>query len=311
VDADRIARRVWPGRRFHIEPLGGAITNRNFRVDVDDRSYVLRVGGKDTHLLGIDRRAEYRAATVAASLGVGPEVVDFVEPEGYLVTRFVEGAPAPAEEIRQPEVLREAAALLRRVHEGPRLPARFDSFRVVEAYRTSALAHGVVVPASYEAAKDVADRIEAVLGRRREVPCHNDLLNANFIRSPGDGIRIVDWEYAGMGDRFFDLANFSVNHELTPEHEQELLEGYFGEATVADDAHLQLLKFMSDFREAMWGVLQQGISGVDFDFAGYARRHFARLRSSAESRAFRDALEEASDRRPTHHPPPAQGRSRG
>ena len=45
-------------------------------------------------------------------------------------------------------------------------------------------------------------------------PCHNDLLNANFIRA-GERIWIVDWEYAGMGDRFFDLANFSVNHELS------------------------------------------------------------------------------------------------
>ena len=47
-------------------------------------------------------------------------------------------------------------------------------------------------------------------------PCHNDLLNANFI-DDGARIRIVDWEYAGMGDPFFDLGNFSINHELTPD----------------------------------------------------------------------------------------------
>ena len=122
MDVERIAARVWPGRRVEVEPLGGGITNRNFRVDCDGRSYVLRIGGKDTHLLGIDRRAEYRAASVAAALGVGPEVVAFVEPEGYLVTRFVEGAPAPPEELRRPEALRETAALLRRIHDGPADP---------------------------------------------------------------------------------------------------------------------------------------------------------------------------------------------
>ena len=311
MDVEKIAARVWPGRRVDVEPLGGGITNRNFRVDCDGRAYVLRIGGKDTHLLGIDRRAEYRAATVAASLGVGPEVVAFVEPEGYLVTRFVEGSPAPPEEIRRPEVLREATGLVRRVHEGPRIPARFDSFRVVEAYRASAVTHGLVVPASYEAAKAVADRIEAALGRRREVPCHNDLLNANFIRTPDEGIRIVDWEYAGMGDRFFDLANFAVNHEFSAEDEERLLDAYFGEASAAEAAHLQLMKFMSDFREAMWGVVQQGISELDFDFADYAGRHFARLERTAESRAFTDALEAAAEGHPTHHPPPTQGRSRG
>jgi thiamine kinase-like enzyme len=310
VDVERIAARVWPGRRLEVAPLGGGITNRNFRVDCDGRTYVLRIGGKDTNLLGIDRRAEYRAATIAAGLGVGPEVIAFVEPEGYLVTRYVEGEPAPPEEIRRPEVLRETAALLRRVHEGPAIPTRFDSFRVVEAYRASALRHGVEDPAAYEDAKAVADRIEATLGPRPEAPCHNDLLNANFIRSP-DGLRIVDWEYAGMGDRFFDLANFAVNHDLEADGERLLLEAYFGEAREGDLAHLRVLRFMSDFREAMWGVLQQGISELDFDFADYAGRHFERLKRTAKSTSFRDALDLAGRRGPTHHPPPTRGKSRG
>ena len=289
MDVERIAARVWPGRRVEIEPLGGGITNRNFRVEADGRSYVLRIGGKDTEVLGIDRRAEFRAASVAASLGVGPEVVAFVEPEGYLVTRFIEGTPAPPEEIRRTEVLDEEAGLLRRVHEGPVVPARFDSFRVVEAYRASAIAYGVDVPAAYDEAKGIADRIEAGLGPQPTVPCHNDLLNANFIRSP-DGIRIVDWEYAGMGDRFFDLANFAVNHELDDPGESALLTAYFGEVRPRDAKHLGLLRFMSDFREAMWGVLQQGISELDFDFADYAARHFERLRRTAASDPFRVAL---------------------
>jgi thiamine kinase-like enzyme len=293
VDVETIAARVWPGRRVEIEPLGGGITNRNFRVDCEGRLYVLRIGGKDTEVLGIDRRAEFRAAGVAAELGVGPEVVAFVEPEGYLVTRFVEGDPAPPEEVRRPALLGEVALLLRRFHDGPAIPARFDSFRVVEAYRASAVAYGVEFPAAYEGAKSVADRIEATLGAQPAVPCHNDLLNANFIRAP-EGIRIVDWEYAGMGDRFFDLANFAVNHELDEAGESVLLESYFGDTRPGDAAHLRLLRFMSDFREAMWGVLQQGISELDFDFVDYAERHFERLQRTAESGSFRAALTTAA-----------------
>jgi thiamine kinase-like enzyme len=276
MDADAVAARIWPDRELELEPLGGGITNHNFKVSCDGETYVLRIGGKDTDLLGIDRRAEYAAARAAAELGVGPEVVAFVEPEGYLVTRFVEGEPVPPEDIRRPQGLRETGALLRRVHEGPKFPARFDSFRVVEAYRATAIAHGVKVPADYEAAKARADEIERQLGPRAEHPCHNDLLNANFIRGE-DGIRIVDWEYAGMGDRFFDLANFAVNHDLTADDEAQLLESYFGERRDGDRARLRLMRFMSDFREAMWGVVQQGISDLDFDFEDYARRHFERL----------------------------------
>ena len=80
-----------------------------------------------------------------------------------------------------------------------------------------------------------------------------------------------------MGDRFFDLANFSVNHELSDEETALLLEAYFGEAREEHREHLRLMRFMSDFREAMWGVVQQGISELDFDFDDYARKHFARL----------------------------------
>ena len=273
MDAESIAARVWPGRRLELEPLGGGITNHNFKVAVDGAAFVLRIPGADTELLGIDRRAEHAAAQVAAELGVGPEVVDFLE--GSLVTRFVEGRPVPVEEMRAPEVLRETARLLRRIHEGPAFPARFDAFRVVEIYRRRAEKHGVRIPDAYEAAKARADEIEQTLGRQTERPCHNDLLNANFIRSP-DGIRIVDWEYAGMGDRFFDLANFSVNHELSEDETNLLLDAYFGELRDDDREHLRAMRFMSDFREAMWGVLQQGISKLDFDYVDYANRHFAR-----------------------------------
>jgi thiamine kinase-like enzyme len=279
VEPEQLAERVWPGQQVAIEPLGGGITNRNFKVEADGRTFVLRIGGKDTELLGIDRSAEYAASSVAADLGLGPEVVAYVEPEGYLVTRYVDG------EVGNVDVDRVGAAL-RRLHDGPPLPGRFDSFRVVEAYLATAHEHGVAVPSAYERAKGLADQIER---RRSEAPirpCHNDLLNANFI---DDGVRLwlVDWEYAGMGDPFFDLGNFSVNHELTEEAEHALLSAYG-----SDDADaLVLMRFMSDFREAMWGVVQLAISELDFDFAAYAEEHFERLARTAADARFLSALQ--------------------
>jgi thiamine kinase-like enzyme len=289
VRPEEIAARLWPDRQVRLEPLGGGITNRNFRVVVGGESFVLRIGGKDTELLGIDRSLEHAASLAAAESGVGPEVVAFVEPEGYLVTRFLEGRPIPPEEMRTGERIRQVAPVLRRIHDGRVIPGRFDSFRVVEAYRATAEEHGVRVPAAFHVAMDIANEIERARGVQPLLPCHNDLLNANFIEE-GAGIRIVDWEYAGMGDRFFDLANFSVNHELGEAENQELLAAYFGEARPADLAALRLMRFMSDFREAMWGVVQQGISELDFDFETYAHEHFERLERTAAERAFRDAL---------------------
>jgi thiamine kinase len=289
TDLAAAVERVWPGRGACFEPLGGGITNHNAKVEVNGETYVLRVAGKDTNLLGIDRHVELEATRAAAALGIGPEVVAFVEPEGWLVTRFIDGQIPPLERMREPEQLARIARALRALHDGPAIPGSFDSFRVVESYRDTALARGGEIPDGYEWARGVAQEIEARREGAPVVPCHNDLLNANFLENE-NGIRIVDWEYAGMGDRFFDLANFSINHELDRAQREALLEAYAGEARAEDLRALELMRFMSDFREAMWGVVQRAVSSLDFDFDAYAREHFERLERTAAEPAFRAAL---------------------
>jgi thiamine kinase-like enzyme len=276
--------RLWPGRRAVVTPLDGGITNRNFKVEVDGAAYVLRMGGAKTGLLGIDRAVEHAASLRAEEIGVGPQVVDFVASEGWLVTRFISGRPLSLAEMRSPAVLPRVAEALRKLHSAAAIPGRFDAHAVVEDYRAEAEANGVVIPSDFGPAREVAERIRAARGPQALVPCHNDLLNANFL---DDGaIRIVDWEYAGMGDRFFDLANFSVNHEFSVEDDGRLLAAYFGVEREADLASLRLMRFMSDFREAMWGVLQSGISDLDFDFKGYAAKHFERMAETSADADF-------------------------
>jgi thiamine kinase-like enzyme len=282
--------RVWPDGLSAWEVLGGGITNHNVRVTRPDGVVVLRVAGKDTELLGIDRTVELAATRAAAEAGVGPEVVDFVEPEGWLVTRFVEGSiPAP-ETLREPAQLARVAAALRAFHQGAAIPGRFDALEVVEAYRDTALARGASLPDAFAAAHDVARRIAALRAAQPPRPCHNDLLNANFIDT-GERLVIVDWEYAGMGDPFFDLANFSINHELDAEGRAVLLAAYTGDAHAGGLATIDLMRFMSDFREAMWGVVQGVVSELDFDFGAYAAEHFERMERTAAEPAFRRALD--------------------
>ena len=124
------------------------------------------------------------------------------------------------EAVHGPETLAPRRGLAPPHPRRPGDPGLFVPLRIVEAYRALALARGVRIPAEYELAAAIGRRIElACLEAPIELrPCHNDLLNANFI-DDGARIRIVDWEYAGMGDPFFDLGNFSINHELTPDED--------------------------------------------------------------------------------------------
>jgi thiamine kinase-like enzyme len=238
---------------------------------------------------------EHAATVAAAGVGVGPEVTAFIRPEGYLVTRFIEGSPVPVEEVRERDTLTRIAEAIRLIHQGPPIPGLFVPLRIVEAYRALAMARGVRIPPEYERAAAIGRRIElACLADPIELrPCHNDLLNANFI-DDGSRIRIVDWEYAGMGDPYFDLGNFSINHELTPADDANLLGQYLGSVPTNRLARLSLMRVVSDFREAMWGVLQQGISTLGVDFVAYAEEHFDRLLSNASTRAFERALRETA-----------------
>lgn len=285
----------WAGRARTVEPLEGGITNRNYRVTLDGESFVVRAPGENTDLLGIDRAHEEEAARQAAALGVGPEVVAFVEPGGSLVTRFVSGAAPGAEALRTEPLLGEVAALLRVVHGGPAIAAVFDWHRVPEDYAATARAHGVDVPAAYEQAMEVADRVLAAFAISPETvcPCHNDLLAANFLVSV-DGLRLVDWEYAGMNDRYFDLGNFAVNNELGLDGDAALVKAYFGEVTDRRLARVRLMKVISDLREAMWGVVQAGVSTLDVDFLDYAGKHFERLLDNASRPGFARLLEDAA-----------------
>jgi thiamine kinase-like enzyme len=238
---------------------------------------------------------EHAATVAAAGVGVGPEVTAFIRPEGYLVTRFIVGSPVSDEAVHRPETLRRVADSLRRIHDGPAIPGLFVPLRIVEAYRALALARGVVIPPTYVDAAAIGRRIEmALLSNPIELrPCHNDLLNANFI-DDGTRIRIIDWEYAGMGDPFFDLGNFSINHELTPAEDEMLLTAYDGKVQPDRLARLTLMRVASDFREAMWGVLQQAVSSLDVDFVAYATAGFDRLLANAATSRFERALDEVA-----------------
>src|SRR3954447_12106858 len=278
-------------------PLDGGITNRNLRARMGGHDYVIRLAGKDTRLLGIDREAEHQASVAAARVGIGPEVALFLPEAGVLVTRFIGGERRDAAEPSAPAVPADVAESLKTVHRGPRLRQTFSAFRIVEDYRVTAEDHGASVDDRYAEVSALAGEIEAALvgPDHAPVPCHNDLLPANLIHD-GERVRIVDWEYAGMGDGFFDLGNLSINAGFDEGDDEWLLTAYYNEPPTARRfAALRLMRLMSDFREAMWGVVQAAISDLDHDFAAYADEHFTRLIAGAGDPQVRGWLQEARE----------------
>jgi thiamine kinase-like enzyme len=273
-------------------PLEGGITNRNFRIAFGDRDCVVRLPGKDTALLGISREAERLANEAAARIGLAPGVLA-AEPD-CLVTEFIAGQAMSTDQVREDPT--PFGRALRAVHDaGVALPATFWVPDLLQAYAMTVRERGGALPDGYQRAQEIAANIAEVMPLADPVPCHNDLLSGNVLAPDRGGVMLVDWEYAGMGHRGFDLGNLAVNNDFDDNAEDRLLAAYFGEP--ANDhrrAELHLMRLMSDAREGAWGVVQSVLSEIEFDFDAYAAQHFERLQRAAADDSFEEWLHAAA-----------------
>lgn len=270
----------WSGPA-EASPLSGGITNHNFRVDCDGASYVARVCAEQ-RILGIDRRSEAMCQHQAAKLMIAPPVLH--EESGILISPFLAATTLRSELVRCPEFLSRLAAQLRRLHTSwDSLTGEivyFCPFQTVRTYLGHAKTMGAPLPADIEALVEDARTLSHLIGPFRPVLCHNDLLAANLM-DDGTRIWLVDWEYAGMGHPFFDLASVSGNCGLAGAEERFFLESYMGRApSTAEVRELTILKTVSLLREALWACLQQVIADIDFDYERYAAENFAAYRQA-------------------------------
>lgn len=303
-DIAQLVDELWPDRQVRVEPLRGGITNANFLIDLGDEKVVVRISGENTELLGINRRHEMAAHHLASSIGIAPEVLTNSETKGWMVTRFVTGRPIPPSELASEPMLSEFVKTLRRLHRAGSIGMEFNPFSIIRNYHEIAASRDVVEPFDYPAASSVLDRIGAVRTFAPTAFCHNDLLNGNLLY---DGeIRILDWEYAGMGDPFFDLANFSVNQELPASSDENLLRHYFESCDDSLTAVLALMKMVSELRETMWGVVQRAVSTLDIDFAAYCQERSERYRALLDAMDLDETLHHASQLA-SSHPDPGGG----
>ncbi len=265
--------------------LKGGITNKNYRLDSDGQSVMLRITGESTGLLGIKRDVECAANTAAGKLGVAPEVLYFIEPEGYLVTRFIKGKRITPDEMDREFNIHRVARKLRLFHRNaPVLNGEFNVFRRVEWLTKISTENNCKFPFDFADIQHKMSEIETALMKDPYIPTptHGDLLNLNFLDEDlpdqrGE-LKLIDWEYAGMGDIFFDLGNFGHHHRFSDDQVRCLLQEYFGEVTPKNFARCKLMWNASQIHEAMWGTTQTGISTLDEDFQGYANLWFGRFR---------------------------------
>jgi len=281
---------AWKGQDpIRVEKIAG-LTNSNYRVTVGGERFVLRLSGQNTTRLGINRAHELAALRSASQAGLAPEVVAYLQPEGHLVTRWVEGRHWEVQEFRTPEHVRLLTETVKRIHALPANGAIFSPFQRVNAFLETARKFNAPLPSRLGACLEAMQAVEA---DQQSDPsdwrrmCHNDLVSVNYLYlDQVDSIVVLDWEFSGLGDIFYDLATVVYTHDsdgpIPPDLEMEMLSCYFSSVTTFQRRRLLGMKFMLMLFTGLWGLAQHGmqtaglIPAVEgFDYLEFAEYLFA------------------------------------
>ncbi len=270
------------------EPLGGGISNVNFVVADRGAKFMVRIGD-DMPVHGVLRRFELATSRAAHAAGVSPEVIH-AEP-GALVLRFIEGRTLSPENVRDPATLDRIVTLIQTYHRAiPQhlrgTPPLFWVFHAIRDYAARLQDDLSRMVGELPRLLDAAAELEQAVGSIELVFGHNDLLAANLI-DDGTRLWLVDWEYGGFNSPLFDLANLAANNELSAEAETGLLDRYGATApTTKLRRSYGAMKSASILREAMWSMVSEIRSALDFDYVAYTRANLDRFEQAY--RAFRD-----------------------
>jgi thiamine kinase-like enzyme len=266
-----------------LDRLGGALTNVSYKVTIGSSAYVLRLAGDGTSDY-IDRDAEEHNARVAAEAGVGAEVLFFDARDGTMVTRFVDGVSMNAGDGfgRDPEAPVRAARALRRVHRlGRGFRSRFDVFVELGGYLDLLRGWRTPLPEDYYEVGQGARAVRLALEASPAplVPCHNDPWPGNLLDADGR-IYLIDWEYSGMNDPMWDLADLSVEAGFGPGQDRAMMEAYYGTGpSPALYSRLELYKAMGDLYWSAWGFIQHANGNPAEDFWSYGLERLGRSRT--------------------------------
>lgn len=290
---ERVA--LWRGDQVEVVALSGGLTNQNHLVTRGDERFVVRIPGESTQLLAIDRANERHNAEAAATTGISPPILEYLEYWSVMVLGFIDGRTMSSERLRHPSMPARIAASLHRLHAAPRFLEDFDMFRTAEYYLGIAAERDVRIPDGFRDRMETVADVERVLAVHAQphVPCHNDLLAENYI-DDGRQLWIIDFEYSGNDDPCFELGDTAQECGYDAEQRAALCAAYFGRDDPIQLARMELYAMMADVGWTLWAAIQAKISTIDFDFWGWAVERWDRAVGVMDGPGFAELQRAAS-----------------
>ena len=276
-----------------ITRLGG-LTNLVHRVDIKDRSVIVRIAGSGTDEY-IDRGIELHNAKAAAKAGVSPNVIFGETITGLMISETVPDIETMTPEhfkLRKGSPALDGNALARLHNSGESFEFQFELFSMIDEYLKILSTKDVDLPNGYYDVVAAAEPIKHILSEKDLpiAPCHCDPLCENFLDT-GKIMWIVDWEYSGMNDPLWDVGDLSVEAGMDAEQDAELMRAYFGrEPTAAETGRMIIYKALCDLLWTLWGLIQHADENPAEDFWAYAIGRFDRCKTLMQDPEFNDHI---------------------
>lgn len=239
------------------EHIKHGLTNESWLVRSDAGAWVVRLSNTEEASLQIDRVSEALILDAVAGAGLGPEVMRCDPARHLLVTRHAGGTWSESAALA-PGNIERIARLLRKLHSlsPPQGIQRVDLTAVIGGYLKTLDEHSIHAPMGTPAQQARAREIAVMLQQGSDLClCHNDVHSLNIV---DDGeLRLIDWEYAGLGERFFDLASICVYHRYDRQQRELLLGAYVGQSRVGPQQRLELACWLFDYVRELWTAVRE------------------------------------------------------
>jgi thiamine kinase-like enzyme len=240
-----------------VEPIKHGLTNRSWLVSLDDERVVVRISDESTaRELQIDRNSEAAVLDIVSRAGIGPDVLRNDLQHGILVTRYL-GPTWTVRDAHSNENIERLATLLRRLHslDVPGGVREVDLAATVHGYLRTLDERGVQSGLTLPALRDCADETAAQLRKgSRACLCHNDVHHLNIVG--GEHPRLIDWEYAGVGEPMFDLASVCVYHRYQRSQRERLLSAYAAPSEAVSPQRLDLACWLFGYIRDLWSAVR-------------------------------------------------------
>lgn len=262
ITVRRLAELLLKKNVKEVKIIDSGLTNINYKIILTcNKEFVIRIPGIGTEYL-VNRSFEDDNLKKIEHLGINVNTLLFDSLNGIKITEYINNINKKSNPISFDDIIGKVLVKIKKIHNSNIIfKNTFNPFLLIESYAKTITDLGVnlnndeinLLNSFYDKLGNLTSVIIPKL-----VPCHNDICIDNIIKTYDDEYYIIDWEYSGMNDPYWDLASISQEFDLTVNNDEKILESYFGSLNSIEykKMHLLLLKATQNILWFLWAKIK-------------------------------------------------------